>query len=157
MRTLTSFLHVFSAALVAVFTVGCTCPQPAVVASPEPPATAATPPPAEPAPPPTEPDPTPAETPAPTKPDAPPDKTPDDPGSPTGPGTGDQKPGQGQPCPQGTCASGLTCVSYYGIAGPRGPKFTSCEIPCARDPGSCPEGQTCKTIADGPGQVCRRR
>lgn len=64
-------------------------------------------------------------------------------------------PGQEEPCPDGACKEGLTCVSYYGIAGASGPRFTSCELPCAGDPGACPKGQTCVTIADGPGTVCR--
>jgi hypothetical protein len=64
-------------------------------------------------------------------------------------------PKQGQPCDSdGKCAAGLTCVRFYGIAGPRGPQLTSCEIRCGSD-GSCPRGQSCITIADGPGQVCR--
>ncbi len=62
--------------------------------------------------------------------------------------------GQGEPCEDATCEDAYTCVEYYGIAGPSGPKFTSCEIPCVDDD-SCPEGQKCVTIADGPGQVCR--
>lgn len=62
---------------------------------------------------------------------------------------------QGQPCEGKTCAEGLSCVSYYGIAGPSGPKFSSCEIPCADAKSACPEGQRCVTIADGPGAVCR--
>jgi hypothetical protein len=69
-----------------------------------------------------------------------------------GPGT------QGTPCnAEGGCVAspeGLACVEYFGIAGPRGPKFTSCEIRCGAD-GKCPDGQKCTTIADGPGQVCR--
>jgi hypothetical protein len=64
-------------------------------------------------------------------------------------------PGQGQPCPHGYCAKGLTCMTYYGIAGPLGPKFSSCEIPCMGKTLDCPKGQQCVTIADGPGQVCR--
>jgi hypothetical protein len=45
-------------------------------------------------------------------------------------------------------------VKYYGIAGPRGPQFTSCETKC--DGGkACPDGLKCTTIADGPGAVCR--
>lgn len=65
-------------------------------------------------------------------------------------------PGQGVPCEDGNCAPGLTCVVYYGIAGPAGPKFTSCEMKCSATgkPG-CPAGQNCVTIADGPGTVCR--
>lgn len=64
-------------------------------------------------------------------------------------------PRQSQPCPQGDCGDGLKCLTYYGIAGPQGPKFTSCEIPCAGRSSVCPAGQACVTIADGPGQVCR--
>ena len=63
----------------------------------------------------------------------------------------------GLPCDNGRCASGLTCVSYYGIAGPGGPLLKSCEIPCAATGAKCPEGQACVTIADGPGRVCRPR
>jgi hypothetical protein len=61
---------------------------------------------------------------------------------------------QGQPCQNGKCPAPLTCITYYGIAGPRGPAFTSCEIPCAGG-AKCPKGQTCVVVADGPGQVCR--
>jgi hypothetical protein len=83
-------------------------------------------------------------------------------------GTGDQTgsgaevpsnvpmPGRGEPCSAegDACAEGLECVTYYGIAGPKGPAFKSCENKC--DAGqACPEGTTCQTIADGPGQVCR--
>ncbi len=63
-------------------------------------------------------------------------------------------PAQGEKCPNGRCDEGLECVEYYGIAGARGPRFTSCEIRCKGD-GDCPQGQRCATIADGPGQVCR--
>lgn len=51
------------------------------------------------------------------------------------------------------CAGGATCVAYYGIAGPNGPEFKSCEIWCRRNE-DCPEGTRCTTVADGPGQVC---
>jgi len=52
------------------------------------------------------------------------------------------------------CEAPATCVDYYGIAGARGPQFHSCEIKC--DPSTpCPTGKTCRTIADGPGSVCR--
>jgi hypothetical protein len=47
-------------------------------------------------------------------------------------------------------------VKYYGIAGPRGPQFSSCEIRCDGKEG-CPTGLDCITIADGPGQVCRKK
>jgi eight-cysteine-cluster-containing protein len=64
---------------------------------------------------------------------------------------------QGMPCADGKCAAGLSCVKYYGIAGPNGPAFTSCEIRCGLSGATkgCPAGQKCITIADGPGQVCR--
>ena len=64
---------------------------------------------------------------------------------------------QGETCDDGKCAAGLQCISYYGIAGPAGPKFTSCEIRCDAVSGKphCPSGQNCVTISDGPGSVCR--
>lgn len=76
------------------------------------------------------------------------------PAPPTPAGNARVQDAQGQPCQNGQCPAPLTCVTYYGIAGPRGPKFTSCEIPCPGG-GKCPPGQTCGIIADGPGQVCR--
>ena len=91
----------------------------------------------EPAPTPTEPAPTPTEP------------------TPTEPAPADDLAAQGEPCADKSCAEGLECVRYYGIAGPSGPEFTSCEIRCADDGAACPEGQRCTTIADGPGQVCR--
>jgi len=61
----------------------------------------------------------------------------------------------GQPCGAGDrCAAGLSCVKYYGFAGPRGPEFKSCEVRC-KDSSGCPKGTTCLTVSDGPGQVCR--
>jgi hypothetical protein len=65
------------------------------------------------------------------------------------------KPGIGETCASGdVCAPGLSCVSYYGIAGTRGPEFKSCEIRCETDK-ACPKGRTCVTVSDGPGRVCR--
>ena len=65
-------------------------------------------------------------------------------------------PGIGETCgDKDACAQGLTCVAYYGIAGARGPQFKSCEIKCQGD-ANCPAGHKCVTIADGPGQVCRK-
>lgn len=77
-------------------------------------------------------------------------------GSGSGSGSSPVAPGQGEKCgANDACASGLSCLTYYGIAGPRGPEFKSCEIPCAAKGSTCPAGQKCITIADGPGQVCR--
>jgi hypothetical protein len=74
--------------------------------------------------------------------------------------TGGPPPGagvaQGQSCKAAACAAGLTCVKYFGIAGPSGPEFATCEVPCPDGSDApCPQGQKCITIADGPGQVCR--
>ncbi len=73
-----------------------------------------------------------------------------------GSGTAAQSgPGMGEPCGgDDACAAGLTCVKYYGIAGPSGPQFKSCEIQCKTD-AQCGEGHRCAMIADGPGHVCR--
>lgn len=60
----------------------------------------------------------------------------------------------GQPCTDGACAAPMECVKYYGIAGPRGPEFSSCEIRCS-EKSACPTGTHCATVADGPGAVCR--
>jgi hypothetical protein len=66
-------------------------------------------------------------------------------------------PARGEKCgDDGACAEGLECVSYYGIAGPSGPQFTSCETPCKDDEKAClASGTSCVNIADGPGYVCR--
>lgn len=86
-------------------------------------------------------------TPAPTTTETPPPATPD-----PEPASGAPL---GQPCGAAdACATGTECVKYYGIAGPRGPEFKSCEIRCKADD-SCPPAHRCATIADGPGQVCR--
>lgn len=55
-------------------------------------------------------------------------------------------------CGKETCKPGQVCKEYYGIAGPSGPKFQSCEWTCK---GGCPKGTKCVTVADGPGEVCR--
>jgi hypothetical protein len=82
----------------------------------------------------------------------------DPPPTPTGSGTGSAAPagpGIGEKCGDGdACAAGLECVKYLGIAGGRGPQFKTCEKRC-KVTGDCPTGRTCRTIADGPGQVCR--
>lgn len=73
----------------------------------------------------------------------------------TPPAAGTTAPGVGQTCGSADeCAPGLECIKFYGIAGPRGPQFKSCEIRCGADK-MCPTGTACKTVADGPGQVCR--
>ena len=61
---------------------------------------------------------------------------------------------QGESCVEATCAEGLDCVRYFGIAGASGPKLGSCEIRCGEGD-TCPDGQQCVTIMDGPGKVCR--
>jgi hypothetical protein len=72
------------------------------------------------------------------------------------PGDPTSLPAQAQACPEGACAEGLECVEYYGIAGPKGGKLTSCEIRCnVTESNTCPGDQQCVTISDGPGQVCR--
>jgi hypothetical protein len=64
-------------------------------------------------------------------------------------------PKMGEPCDADDhCATGLACVKYYGIAGPSGPEFKSCEMKCENDK-QCPDGHRCAMIADGPGHVCR--
>ncbi len=82
------------------------------------------------------------------------------PGPPAEPATGNTTatptPGSeatGPVCGDKTCAADEQCISYFGIAGPAGPKFQECGIPC--QDGRCPEGKKCQTIADGPGPVCR--
>jgi len=63
---------------------------------------------------------------------------------------------QGQSCKDAACAPGLQCVKYYGVGGPSGPQFATCEVPCPDGTdAACPKGQRCTTIADGPGKVCR--
>ena len=57
-------------------------------------------------------------------------------------------------CGDKTCASGEQCIEYFGIAGPRGPRFQTCAIPCGAKR-SCPKGLSCVTVADGPGDVCQ--
>lgn len=68
---------------------------------------------------------------------------------------GQQFASQGKACFQGRCNKGLECITFYGVAGARGPAFTSCEIPCKNSSDRCPNGQSCITIHDGPGRVCR--
>jgi len=73
----------------------------------------------------------------------------------TPPSAGTASPGVGQTCGSADeCAPGLECIKFYGVAGARGPQLKSCEIRCGADK-MCPTGTACKTVADGPGQVCR--
>ncbi len=62
----------------------------------------------------------------------------------------------GTACVDNACPDGLTALTYFGIAGPSGPEFCSCEIPCVDTADVCPTGTSCQTIADGPGEVCVR-
>jgi len=109
-------------------------PAPPATGTPAPPATGPTTPPATgtPTPP----------APKPTSPPAP---------KPTSPGAG---PKLGEPCGAGDACGEGTCVTYYGIAGPRGPAFKSCEVRCDAQR-RCAGGRKCITVADGPGEVCR--
>ncbi|MFZ5894495.1 MAG: hypothetical protein ACOY0T_25760 [Myxococcota bacterium] len=59
-------------------------------------------------------------------------------------------------CVNGTCPTGLTPTKFYGVAGPSGPEFCWCTIPCASSPNVCPSGTQCLNVADGPGQVCMK-
>jgi eight-cysteine-cluster-containing protein len=63
-------------------------------------------------------------------------------------------PEQGQPCADGRCAPGLECLTFFGVAGPKGGTQNSCELRCGGGR-QCPRGQSCATISDGPGSVCR--
>ena len=65
--------------------------------------------------------------------------------------------GGGAPCGDAVCRPEETCIGYYGIAGPSGPMFYTCAIPCRRGAPNdgCPEGRRCVTIADGPGDICQ--
>jgi hypothetical protein len=65
-------------------------------------------------------------------------------------------PEQPPTCNDQPCEAPRRCISYYGIAGPSGPQFHACEIPCEPEQeGGCPDGMRCVTIADGPGNVCQ--
>jgi hypothetical protein len=98
------------------------------------------------------PTPTPTPTPDPTPTTPTPAPTPDPPPTPADAAvsTGGDKCGD-----KPACVAPATCVSYYGIAGARGPQFHSCEIKCTPKGNDCPSGKKCATIADGPGSVCR--
>lgn len=89
-------------------------------------------------------------------PPAPPEPTPTEPADPVEPAEPViDTAALGQPCGEGdSCQPAASCVAYYGIAGPSGPQFKSCEITCGGK-GTCPEGTACVTVADGPGEVCR--
>lgn len=66
-----------------------------------------------------------------------------------------EAPASTTPCGAKECAKGTECVEYYGIAGKAGGTLYSCEVRCKSN-AQCPtSAPTCKTIADGPGQVCR--
>jgi hypothetical protein len=137
----------------------CACPEKKPVEAPAPPPAATEntppPPPADTTPPPPSAPPA-ADTtpPKPTNPPATPAETPKPGGNPA-PAAAGLPDKAGAPCDDRGCGGGYQCISYYGIAGPKGPQFKSCEIPCAKASDKCPKGTTCTTIADGPGRVCR--
>jgi eight-cysteine-cluster-containing protein len=61
-------------------------------------------------------------------------------------------------CATVLCQPPTVCLEYFGVAGPSGPRFVSCEIPCdftSKKAAGCPAGMSCVTMADGPGAVCR--
>lgn len=102
--------------------------------------------------------------PAPTTPPTPTEPAPTEPTADPSAGSGSAAPvekpadgpGIGENCgANDACAAGTECVKYYGIAGPRGGEFKTCEIKCSGKGGVCPAGKNCVTIADGPGSVCR--
>ncbi|MEO8706188.1 MAG: hypothetical protein ABI867_39525 [Kofleriaceae bacterium] len=133
------------------FVLGCSnpAPSPSPAPAPSPDPTPVTPAP-DPVPTPA-PDPTPAPVPVPDpKPvPPPPDPTPTQTPPVGGAGKLHDKCGTGD-----ACAAPAKCEKYYGIAGPRGPEFKTCEIKCTKVT-KCPAGTTCGIVADGPGQVCR--
>jgi len=75
--------------------------------------------------------------------------------TPSGGEEGTLREAQGKPCREGRCPAGLKCVAYPGVAGAAGPRPDSCEIPCGDSGAVCPGGESCITVADGPGRVCR--
>ena len=80
-------------------------------------------------------------------------------GGASGAGGSTSIPGLHGSCVNGACptGSGLTPVSYYGVAGTAGPLSCNCEIPCstnATTSSACPTKMICITISDGPGDVC---
>jgi hypothetical protein len=74
--------------------------------------------------------------------------------TPSAPPTSTKAPGLHQTCGDNDACGVGTCVKYYGIAGPRGPEFKTCEIKCDKST-PCPGTMKCATVADGPGQTCR--
>jgi hypothetical protein len=99
--------------------------------------------------------PTPTPTPMPEPTPAPPTPAPD-PTPPPPPAVDASAPAAENCGDKPACVAPATCVSYFGIAGARGPKFHSCEIKCTpKHEGDCPADKKCVTIADGPGSVCR--
>src|SRR5688572_16255763 len=57
-------------------------------------------------------------------------------GTGTGGGIGN---GGADPCAALLCKKPYKCVTYYGVAGPKGPEFASCEVRCKGD-ADCPKG-----------------
>jgi hypothetical protein len=58
-------------------------------------------------------------------------------------------------CSNEPCATGQTCMAYYGVAGAQGPLIKTCEIQCC-DNAVCPSPTQCGTTVDGPpGNTCR--
>jgi hypothetical protein len=80
-------------------------------------------------------------------------------GTPNEPGGGGAGPGfdlsdLNSECVDDACPEGLTPIHYFGVAGPGGPEFCSCSIPCDDGASACPDGTECVNVSDGPGNVC---
>jgi eight-cysteine-cluster-containing protein len=64
-------------------------------------------------------------------------------------------PGQGEACREGKCPPPLKCVKHSGADASARPEIDSCEIPCAKSGTTCPAGQACADLMEGPVRVCR--
>ncbi|MBL9107536.1 MAG: hypothetical protein JNL82_42005 [Myxococcales bacterium] len=89
--------------------------------------------------------------------DAKTDPPPSDVGASAGAASGGEPATPGPACGDKTCAAGEQCIEYFGVAGPAGPRFKECGIPCNAQKNDCPDGLSCVTIADGPGPVCKAK
>lgn len=56
-------------------------------------------------------------------------------------------------CTAASCPPSMQCLAWYGVSGPLGPKYMTCEIPCDPASPSCPNGLSCAGSGDGPPPV----